>query len=312
VREKFATADPYVPANNRGVISALTNKAVRFSLSGLIIIIILAIGVLSWYNNVYANTERVFWDMVENNLATNSITKEINQGSGNSSADEFSQLSFTPNPLVRDVKKVTGNSGQSTVHITVESIGTPKDTYQHYLLIQQPGKSQEKFRSVYPLWLRNGGNAQSDTTLFNQKLLDSGILFGSLPLKQRSQTIDYLRSAYSVNFDSAKKEKINGRRVFTYSAKLKLRNYFTAVHYYAKSMNLPTADQIKPENYKASDQFSLTISVDVLSRQINNIIYPSTGTTEQYSGYGIMANFSPPKSTASYQKLQDTIQSASQ
>jgi hypothetical protein len=111
-----------------GVISALTNKAVRFSLSGLIIIIILAIGVLSWYNNVYANTERVFWDMVENNLATNSITKEINQGSGNSSADEFSQLSFTPNPLVRDVKKVTGNSGQSTVHITVESIGTPKDT----------------------------------------------------------------------------------------------------------------------------------------------------------------------------------------
>jgi F0F1-type ATP synthase assembly protein I len=295
-----------------GVINALSNRAVRLSLSSVIILAVLVGVAITWYNNVYANSERVFWGMIDNNLKTNSVTEEIKQTSATDSSDELTQMSFTPNPSVRYIKKITASNAQGSAQISVESIGTPKDTYQHYVSITQPGKPSSTFKDIYPLWLKNSGSPQSDTTLFNQKILNSANLFGNMPSAERAKTINYLHNAYHTNFDAVEKQKVDGRKVFIYKTKINLKDYIKAVHFYAESLGLPNADKLKPENYKKTDQFSVTYSVDVMSRQLKKVVYTNTSTQAQYSGYGIQANFHPPAHTVSYQKLQDTVKSASQ
>jgi hypothetical protein len=295
-----------------GVINTLTNRIVRLSLSAIIILVILVAAAATWYNSVYANSERVFWDMVGNNLKINSVTEEIKQAGTTGTSDEFTQMSFSPNPNVRYIKKISATSAQGNAQISVESIGTPKDTYQHYVFISQPGKPSSKFKNVYPLWLKNSGSPQSDTTLFNQKMLNSAVLFGNMQPSGRAQTVDYLRKAYQTNFDKVQKQTVDGRRVFTYKVKINIRDYVEAVRYYAKSEGLPNSDKLKPESYKKSDQFSATYTVDVMSRQLRKVVYNNTSTEAQYSGYGIQTNVHAPTHTVSYQKLQDAVKSASQ
>jgi hypothetical protein len=104
-------------------------------------------------------------------LSTASISKEVSQAGNAAASKEQTQLSFTPSPVVRDIKDVTSQNSENTSRIKIESIGTPTDTYQHYVLIDQSSKTGKKkpdYSKVYSLWLKNSGNQQADAQLFKK------------------------------------------------------------------------------------------------------------------------------------------------
>jgi hypothetical protein len=217
---------------------------------------------------------------------------------------------FNPSPIVKNIKEVTTNTNQGTGHIKVESIGTTKDTYQHYILIDQPGKQKNDYSSAYSLWLLNGGNTQArDTGLFNNAMFGA-FLFGNIPANERTKIVNSLRDAYTINFDDTKKEKKDGRKLYTYDVKISLKKYAAAAHLYAKALGLPNADQITPTTYQDSATLNVSVGIDMLSRQVRQLTYQSNSVSEKYSGYGIYAAAKAPAHTVSYETLQKTIQEA--
>jgi hypothetical protein len=166
------------------------------------------------------------------------------------------------------------------------------------------------YSKVYSLWLKNSGNKQHETQLFNNAIY-SALLFGNLPANQRDKTIQELKNAYKVDFKSVSKSTEKGRKTYTYNARLGLKKYANAVNSYTKTLGLPNAGQIKAGNYKPTDEVSIQISVDVLSRQVKKVYYTTNGSTEEYLTYGVVPNFKLPLSTVSYDTLQKAVQKAS-
>jgi hypothetical protein len=281
-------------------------------LVGILVSIFIVVGGIFWYKQIYTDPAHVFWGMVNNNLSTISLTKDISQNGTNATSQEHTMLAFSPSPLVRDIKEISTKNADNSSIIKIESIGTPTDTYQHYVQIKQSSKTGKKspdYSKVYSLWLKNSGSNQHETQLFSNAVY-SAMLFGKLQLSQRNQTVGYLKDAYHVDFAQVKKESVNGRKTYSYNVKLGLRNYAKAANFYAKSLGLPNAGQINPSNYKPTDEVSLVFSVDVLSRQAKSIKYLSSGSSEKYSTYGVVPNFKPPAHTVSYNTLQKTVQAA--
>jgi hypothetical protein len=280
----------------------------------VIVGLVIIVGGLFWFKKVYEDPSHVFWGMINNNLSTYSVTKETTQSTAGNTSKDFTQIGVTPKPAVHDVKDVTASANGATSRIKVESIGTPKDVYQRYVLIDQPaqnGKSKPDYSAVYNMWLKNGGNGQSgNTQLFNNAVF-SAFLFGNLPQQQRSDAMAYFKKAYIVNFNDVKKQNSHMHKTYTYTVTLNLRNYAQGARYYAAALNLPNASQINPDNYKATDKLVLNVNVDVLSRQLKEVVYKSSGATENYSAYGILPTFKVPAHTVSYSALQQAVTKAS-
>jgi hypothetical protein len=295
-----------------GVFAQIFGGRTVLKLIGTMVGIVLIVGGIFWYKQVYSSPENVFWGMINNNLSTYSITKEISQSGTSATNKEDTQLGFSPSPVVRDIKDISTQNSANSSRIKIESIGTPTDTYQHYVLIDQSSKSGKKkpdYSRIYSMWLKNSGSNQRDTQLFDN-IVYSALLFGNLPPTQRNDTVNYIRNAYHVDFAHVAKNTSGGRRTYTYNVKLGLRSFAQAANFYSKTLGLPKTGQIKAENYKPTEEVALKIKVDVLSRQAKNVQYLSNGSVETYTTYGIVPTFKPPAHTVSYQTLQQAVQTA--
>ncbi len=107
--------------------------------------------------------------------------------------------------------------------IVVENLGTPKDSYQHYVLIDttKDGKKLD-YSKVYPLWLHNGGNQAADTSVFDQSIFGA-LIYGNLQPAAKQKTLGYLHSAYQTDFSKTKKELKNNRKTYTYQLSIAMQ-----------------------------------------------------------------------------------------
>jgi hypothetical protein len=310
---KNSTFGEKASARIHAIIAYLFGGRTVLKLVGIAVAVVVIAGGMFWYKQIYTNPEHVFWSMMSNNLSTASISKQISQQGGATTNLEVTQIAFSPSPAVRDIKELKTQNSANNSRIKIESIGTPTDTYQHYALIEQKSKTSKKnldYSKVYSLWLKNSGNKQQETQLFNNAIY-SALLFGNLPLTQRDKTMQDLRDAYKVDFKSVSKSTENGRKTYTYNVRLGLQKYANTVNNYTKVLGLPNAGQIKANNYKSTDEVTLQISVDVLSRQVKKVYYTSNGSTEEYLTYGVVPNFKLPAQTVGYDTLQKAVQTAS-
>jgi hypothetical protein len=310
---KNSTLGEKTAVRTHSILANIFGGRTVLKLVGILFTVLIIAGGVLWYKLVYTNPEHVFWGMINNNLSTPSVTKEIKQAGESTTNNEDTQLALTQGIRVRDIKEITSSaaSGAST-KIKIESIGTPTDTYQHYLLIEQPaknGKAKADYSKVYPLWIKNSGNTKGETQLFNGVVYDA-VLFANMPSSERGKMSGYLKDAYRVDFDKVTKNSSDGRKTYTYSVKLNLRNFAKAVNYYSKVLGLPNGGKLNPNNYKATDEVALLMKVDTLSRQMRQLEYVSSHSIESYVTYGIYPNFQPPAHTVSYNTLQTAVQKA--
>jgi hypothetical protein len=309
---KNSTLGERTAARTHGILASIFGGRTILKIVGIVIIILAIAGGVVWYKTIYTDPEHVFWAMVENNLSTYSVTKENAQQGAAASSKEITQITFSPSPMVRDVKDVSTQNSDTSSRIKIESIGTPTDTYQHYALIDQTSKtskSKRDYSKVYSLWLKNSGGQQSSNQLFNGVLF-SATLFGNQPANQRKDIVNNLRKAYHVDFSKVGKESHGGRRTYTYDVKIGLKDYATAVNFYTQALGLPNSSQIKTDSYKSTDEIAVKFSTDVLSKQLRTVEYTANNSIESYTTYGVLTNFKPPLHTVSYDTLQKAVQEA--
>jgi len=275
-----------------------------------LILLIGLIGLFYWLNKTYTDPQRVFWAMIDNNLATPGVTREVKQSSGSESIIDISRLVFSPEPRVIDVQKRTQGSGLSANKLTLEGIGTPNNDYQHYSYIYQPGaKPGQNYDEVYKLWLLNSqtGGSPNSGTLFNNAVFGM-VLFGNLPPSERTKLVDYIKghNVYKIDYSKVK-DSSNSRRTYTYMASMSLRQYAGAARLYAQMAGLKKAAQINPANYPPSAVLKLSLSVDALSRQLTQVVNQPSNLKIAYTSYGIAPEVKLPSKVVDAQTFQKVL-----
>lgn len=269
-----------------------------------------AFAAVFWYYKIYADPQKVFWGMVENNLSTKGLTKGSSQSTGSFEGSELYQISFNPTVGVRNVRDVVDHTQQPPTHVTMEALGTANADYQHYILIDRPaaeGKKKADYSKVYNMWLSSGeGNAQ----LISSQLFGP-FLFGDFSQNLRSGMINDLKKAYKVNFASSHKLNLNGRTTFAYDVEVGLHEYAKAAQKYARALGLGLADQIDPASYPADAKTNVTVYVDALSRQVRKLEYRGN-SSEDYQSYGVPVKINPPKQVVTSEEFQKALDSASE
>jgi hypothetical protein len=296
-------------ANRLSVLRSTSRKSLIAIISTFVVLLVLILLILLWYYKDYNDPRAVFWNMVNNNLATKSVTKQTAQNNAAVQNSESIQLLFNPSPAIKDIKNIVDNSTKPPTRLKLEGVGTPNTDYQHYLLIDRPAADGKKkdYSKVYDMWLKNGDSAQ----LINSNLFGP-LLFGNLPAEQREAVLVNLRNAYHVNFGAVKSKTEHGRRTYTYEVGLSLKDYAAAAQQYAKIYNLPIAGQIDPASYEAAAQVNLVVTIDALSSQVRSLDYKANNLVERYSSYGVVLPTEIPKKTVTSEEFQKALQSAEQ
>jgi hypothetical protein len=265
-----------------------------------IVLVVLVLAGMIYYTKVYSDPQRTFWAMIDNNLATNGVTKQITQQGSGTTTDSFTQLVFSPESRVHYIKKVTDKNTSPNSRLTLEGIATPQADYQRYSLIDRPGSTAD-YSSVYNLWLKS-----DQPTLFGNALFGA-VLFGNLSQPQRIDVVNKLKNAYQIKLDTGAHQSAAHTR--KYSVIVSLQKYAIAARAYAKAIGLPDAEKITPEAYQPTDRVELAVSVNTLSRQLTKVEYTNSKITETYVSYGVASIVSIPKKTVDNQQFQDALSS---
>jgi hypothetical protein len=263
-------------------------------------------GLLGIYYKVYASPEHVFRDMINNNLATSGVTKEIIKGQASGNNDETTQTVFTPDIIVRDIRRI--DLPATKTKVTIETIGTTSTDYQHYLKVDRRGGNGKplNYSSIYNLWIKNEDSTGGQAQLVNSAFFGA-TLFGNLDAANRATISNQLMSAYKVNYDSVRKSSRSSRKLYTYDVTVMMRQYAASAHTYAATLGLPIAAQINPNLYSKNAQLHVVMTVDVLSRQLKIVKYLNQGVTESYSGYGAAPEIRLPAKTVPASELTQAL-----
>ena len=296
----------------RSLFSFKSETIIRYS---IIAVLIVLSGFVIWFNRVYADPTRVFWGMVANNLSTPGVTRELIQKNNVVQTDNLTRLCFGPQPMVRNLRKISDNSSGVPGKITLESIANSKDVYQRYSFIDQPGSLGQKkpdYSKLYGLWLKNGGTNTNNGQIINSGLFGF-LFFGNFSPTQKSILINYLKSKqiYSVDYAHVGKSS-TGRRTYTYRVKLNPQNYINAARFYIKLLGLPKNNLVESSAVLGNLPTEAHISVDVLSREPTKITYIGKNLTETFKAFGLNSPVSLPTHIVSLGDYQNALNSINQ
>jgi len=281
----------------------------------LIAALVAITGFVIWFNQYYSDPQNVFWGMITNSLSTPGVTKEASQKSATTQINGSTRLWFNPQPMVKNIRNFTDTSAGAPTRVTLESIANSTAVYQHYSFIDQPGvlgKAKPDYSTLYGLWLKNGGEPSVNGQVFNNGLLGI-ILFGNLAPPQRIKLVNFLKThhVYINDFKAVTKNK-NAKHEYTYNVKVNLKNLALATQLYAKLLGLPVSSQVDPNNFPASVQQQVAMSVNSLNRQLTKFSYPNGASPETFVSFGQNNPIVLPSETVSVQTFQNALNAVNQ
>lgn len=262
-----------------------------------------------WWTKVFNSPENVFWGMIENSLATSSVTRRVNQLSPGGSVDTYSRLQTGATNASHSLE-IT-KQGQTTV--TKETIGTPDADYARYVGIDtdQMSVSGEPvdFSSVLGVWGKSTEEQSSEAQYFNQAILGT-VPFASLSSTDRREIVDFMRQngVYTVAYNEVQKSHEDGRKIYAYKVKISPVAYFRMLQLFADKLGLPEVPALEPSQYEGVAELETEFMVGKNSRQLLAIRYLGSGQEETYSSYGLSVPIQTPQNTIPLTELQTRIQ----
>lgn len=279
------------------------------------VLLAIFVGSFLWWRIVWERPQRVFSDMIAANLASTSVTKTASASGNGQRVTQQVRLQMGATNAA-DWLVAASQTGSS---VTTENIGTPTTGYIRYThiatAIQNNGKPFD-FAQVLNVWGKSDG--KTDTSLdhlFSQTLLDISSAptppIGNLPENERQNLLSFLRAenVFSPDYGKTKREKVNGRDVYTYQVGVRLGAYIRTMQAFAHYLGLRDLDTIDPSQYSTVPPITVAISVDRASHQLVRVAYPGSGFSQDYGDWGLLTPIAIPAKTIPTTDLQNRIQS---
>ncbi len=298
--------------NGSNVVSINKKAAAVWVTTGAIVILILS-GWL-WFHSVYMSSNNVFWGMLDNNLATTSVTEHVTQIGQAQSVEQYIQKQFGAQNSVHSLISLKQKQGKTVATVKSETIGTLSADYSRYLSVDRQritAKGQpEDFSSVVGLWVKTDikNNQAASNQSFKQNVL--GVVpFANLNSDQRQNIIKMLRDkdVYDISTGSIKSISVNGRPAFVYDVNIKPKAYIEVMIQVVRDMGLGNIG-LDASQYDNSSTYKAQFTVDKLSRHLVKITYSATSQITTYSSQGLEQKITLPTNTITMAELQKRIQ----
>jgi len=285
----------------------------------LIVVILLMLSGWIWCHYVYMSPKQVFWGMIDNNLATESVTRHVVQEEGGQTLDQTMQLQFGASNSAHNLINVkqAGDTGENEVKS--ETIGTPKNDFSRYVSIKTGQKTTDgkpiDTSSITNVWAKTDDSKDgqpSSAQYFQQSVL--GIVpYANLSYQQRQELIKLMKDkkAYDFSSEQTKTEKRNGQAVYVYTVSINPKPYIEMLQKFSKFMGLG-GEGLDPSQYEGAPPLKVEMTVGKASRQLLKIKYVDGGQEETYSSQGLEQAGSLPNKTIPLSELQDRIQKSMQ
>ncbi len=282
------------------------------------VLIFIIFGYLA-FTKIFANPTQVFWGMMDNNLKSYGQTRSIAQddASRNLSQTQDVQIQLGAHNFARTKTVLTQNANKpQSLSVTTQTLTTPTTNYVRYSNIEVGPETlkgnKPDFSKLQNKWAKQDNPPLGQST-FIEILFGSlgGVPTGYLQPDDRRQLVEYMQknNVYQIDFNSVHKEFKNGRWVFTYDARVKIKDYVLMLKKFDKMTNLNQLQQIDPERFDPNQAVQLTIGVDVMTRDLKSIDY--IGVQQQKDNYSASGAFLPvqiPSKTIDLQNLQQEFQ----
>jgi hypothetical protein len=264
---------------------------------------------------VYSNPNRVFSDMVSSNLDVSSFTKQIVAGSSTSLTNQIIsvQLGAKNRTISEEVQTMPT---QKVGKIVTLNVGTPNADYSTFLAISttQTGKNGKTldYSPIVGIWGYSKPTDPSSTTgqLFTSSIIGSAFAIGNVNNVQKEQLLNYINSnkIYSIT-GAIKRQMVGGRLVYVYPVTIKLQPLAILLVNFGKDLglNLPNQDTKQLAGVKEP----VTVTVDVLSRQLRSVVYGGSSAEESYSSFGAKMQINLPKNTIPLADLEKKLETIS-
>ncbi len=291
----------------RRAVSQDTKLAVVCALLG---VLILLTGVWLWYRFVFANPERTFWSMIDNNLRTYGTTRYINQSDEAGATTQYLQLELGAENIAQSLTTIERNSAEGATRIVTESIGTSDANFARYTDITTP--QGVNFDAVLNKW----GKETTDAASESQSILSEAV-FGAVPLArlspaQRNEITQFIKEkhVYKTDFATAQRTTVDGKAAYAYKVEIDTVSYIEMLKMIDRMMGLNQLELINPASYAGSPVIPMELSVGIDSRQLLRTRYDAIEREERFSGYGVQPRLQAPEGAMARPELEAMLQQA--
>lgn len=285
-------------------------------------VILLAASSWFWWSRVYADPQRAFEGMLGNSLKTSGVNREVTRVAQGNLVNEQIAVSLGGQNRSKTITTVSRGSGQQQAKVVTESIGTLQDDYGRYTNIDTkeagPSGTPLDFREILNIWGKSDQAAsgqKNSASFFNDALIGNIIVpVANLNGKDRQALLQQIAAdkVYEVDYSGVRREERNGRRVYVYPVSVHPKPYIVMMQKLTKDIGLGAVEGLDASSYEGASAIKLELTVDVLSRQLVQVTYPSSqnepGRQEEYTGYGLKMQIDVPKETIPLSELQERLQ----
>jgi hypothetical protein len=278
----------------------------------LLIVILSAL----WCTKAHNSPKNVFWGMLDNNLATQSVTRHNLQSGQGQSLDQYSRLLLGSENAVQTVETRKQSDGAATSTIVHEIIGTPTVDYARFSSINTGAKGADgkplDYSSVINVWGKTDDPKSGQPLTaqkFNQAVLGT-VPFASFTSGQRQQLLDLIqtKNVYNVDFKKVTTKRESGKTAYVYQVQINPQPYFGMLQQFVKMLGITDVSGLDPSRYQGVEPLKVEFTVAKTSRQLLKIHYSSTNQDELYTSYGLTSKIDLPAKTIPVSELENRIQ----
>jgi hypothetical protein len=267
-----------------------------------IVLVVLALGGV-WWNRVRQNPNRVFWDMLANNLSTSGVTRAVIQKGQGVEISQYTQLSFGGQPQAHALTVFSSKSST----LATEEISDQTHDFVRYQRIDLPGKKLNA-AGVLGKWAQLDSGQSVDTQLtsglFNQSLIDV-LPFANLSAADRGKLLGTMhdQQAFTYNKNLVKKTSLQGRQVYLYAVSIHPAAYIRIMQQFESLIGATTYASLRPSDAAKTKPIAIVVSVDARSHELSQLYQASVQRTTTYGGFGIVSQRPLPQATITTTEL---------
>lgn len=276
-------------------------------------LVILLIGLWTWYQYVHRSAYGVFWGTVDNNFSIFGVTRSIEQTNNGAKVDQKLQISLGAENLAHGLTTITqpGRDGRPTTVVT-ETLGTPSGNYARYTQIKTGALQQPDISKVKDVWSREPltSGSKQNQSIFAEGLFSS-IPFANLNRTQRQELIQFMKNnkVYDVDYRGAEVVERAGKQGYKYEVTVNLKSYIATLKKIDELMGLGQLKSVDPASYENAPPANLIVVNSIDGRQLLEVTYTGTNRQEKYSSYGARINIDVPETNLLRSDLEQKVQS---
>lgn len=294
--------------NNSGSVKKISKQTALLTAAGVLAVVLFAVSGWLWWTRVFTDSDRIFNDMLANNLKSTSVTRKVTQKNQSSSVDQTVFVDFTGSEVTSQTVTILGEKGfdRQTTTVKTETIGTPSSDYVRYVSAEgaenlSVGNRLDQFLGT---WGKRD-STQGEPAFLNEALF-SLVPFGNLPADKRDELLGFIQDKKVYTYTTAKRSFEDGRYVYTYTVLINPMALVETLVKYSELAGTGQSSQLNPASYENAAPLGLKMVVDIPTRQLISLDY-GTGRVENIENINLNREIILPEQTIPFEELQKRL-----